>query len=163
MILNARQAGGSQRRERKGMYQHLLIATDGSELARKAVDHGLELARALGARVLLVYVTPPWAALTVSDGAAVYPPENYDRIAADQAQNILANAAMAAKAAGVVCETLHVKDGLPATGIIGAAQEHGADLIVMSSHGRSGLRRVLLGSEANEVVTKSTIPVLICR
>jgi nucleotide-binding universal stress UspA family protein len=145
------------------MYKHLLIATDGSKLAQKGVDHGIALAQALGARILIVHVTPPWTALTVSEVAALYPPDNYDRIAADNAQNILANAAMAAKAAGVAAETLHVKDGLPATGIIAAAQEHSADLIVMSSHGRGGLRRLLLGSEANEVVSNSTIPVLICR
>jgi nucleotide-binding universal stress UspA family protein len=145
------------------MYKHLLIATDGSELAQKAVDQGIALAKALGARVLIVHVTPPWTSLTVSEVAVVYPPENYDRVAADHAQNILANAAMAAKAAGVACETLHVKDGLAAPGILKAAQERGADLIVMSSHGRSGLTRLLLGSEANEVVSKSAVPVLICR
>lgn len=145
------------------MYKHLLIATDGSELAQKAVDQGIALAKALGSRVLIVHVTPPWTSLTVSEVAVVYPPENYDRVAADHAQNILANAAMAAKAAGVACETLHVKDGLAAPGILKAAQERGADLIVMSSHGRSGLTRLLLGSEANEVVSKSAVPVLICR
>ena len=145
------------------MYKHLLIATDGSELAQKAVDQGIALAKALGARVLIVHVTPSWTSLTVSEVAVVYPPENYDRVAADHAQNILANAAMAAKAAGVACETLHVKDGLAAPGILKAAQERGADLIVMSSHGRSGLTRLLLGSEANEVVSKSAVPVLICR
>jgi len=70
---------------------------------------------------------------------------------------------MRAKAAGVSCETLHVHDRLPAQGIIEAAGERGVDLIVMSSHGRSGFARLLLGSEANEVVSKSTVPVLICR
>jgi nucleotide-binding universal stress UspA family protein len=110
-----------------------------------------------------MHVTPPWTALTLSEATALYPPDNYERIAHDHAQNILANAAMAAKAAGVVCETLHIKDVLPASGILQAAQERGVDLIVMSSHGRSGLARLLLGSEANEVVSKSTVPVLICR
>jgi nucleotide-binding universal stress UspA family protein len=145
------------------MYKHLLIATDGSELAQKAVDQGIALAGAIGARVLIVHVTPPWTSLTVSEVAVVYPPENYDRLAADHAQNILANAAMAAKAAGVECETIHATDAVPAAGILQAAQDRGLDLIVMSSHGRSGLKRVLLGSEANEVVSKSTVPVLICR
>jgi nucleotide-binding universal stress UspA family protein len=145
------------------MYKHLLIATDGSELAHNALDQGVALARALAARVLVMHVTPPWTALTLSEATALYPPDNYERIAHDHAQNILANAAMTAKAAGVVCETLHIKDVLPASGILQAAQERGVDLIVMSSHGRSGLARLLLGSEANEVVSKSTVPVLICR
>ncbi len=145
------------------MYTHLLIATDGSELGQKAVDQGLALAKALGARVLGVHVTAPWTAIAIGEIATSLPPENYERGAADAAQNILAELAMRAKAAGVVCETLHVHDRLPAQGILEAASEHGIDLIVLSSHGRSGFARLLLGSEANEVVSKSTVPVLICR
>ena len=61
------------------------------------------------------------------------------------------------------CETLHVKNQFPAEGIIEAAKAQGCDLIVMASHGRRGLSRLLLGSQANRVVTQSTIPVLICR
>jgi nucleotide-binding universal stress UspA family protein len=145
------------------MYKHLLIATDGSELAQKAVAQGLALAAQLGARVLAVHVTAPWTALAVHEIALSLPPENYERAAADQAQNILADVALAAKLAGVPCETLHVHDRLPAQGILEAAADQGVDLIVMASHGRSGFARLLLGSEANEVVSKSTLPVLICR
>jgi nucleotide-binding universal stress UspA family protein len=145
------------------MYKHLLIATDGSDLARKAVDQGLALAKALGARVLIVHVTQPWTALTIAKIAPSFPPDNYDRAAADSAQSILADAALAAKIAGVDCEITHVHDRLPAQGIIDTAGERGVDLIVMSSHGRSGIARLLIGSEANEVVSKSTVPVLICR
>lgn len=145
------------------MYKHLIIATDGSELAQKAVDQGLALAKALGAKVLAVHVTPPWTSVAVGEVAIALPIENYDRMAAENAQNVLADVAMRAKAAGVAYETLHVKDRLPAQGIVEAAVQRGVDLIVMSSHGRSGLSRLLLGSEANEVVSKSTVPVLICR
>lgn len=145
------------------MYKHFLIATDGSELAQKAVDQGLALARALGARVAAVHVTQPWTSVAVGEVAVVLPPENYDRMVEDTAQNVLADVAMAAKTAGVACETLHVKDRLPAEGILEAAAAQGADLIVMSSHGRTGLARLLLGSQANEVLHKSTVPVLICR
>lgn len=145
------------------MYTHLLIATDGSELAQKAVDQGIALAKALGARVLAVHVTAPWTAVPIGEIATSLPPENYERAAADAAQSLLAEVAMRAKATGVECETLHVHDRLPAQGIVEAAAKCGADLIVMSSHGRSGFARLLLGSEANEVVSKSTVPVLICR
>jgi nucleotide-binding universal stress UspA family protein len=69
----------------------------------------------------------------------------------------------AARRAGVACETLHVKDKFAAAGIIETARDHGCDMIVMSSHGRRGLTRLLLGSQANKVVTLSTVPVLICR
>jgi nucleotide-binding universal stress UspA family protein len=145
------------------MYQHLLIATDGSGLGRKAVDQGIALAKALGARVLAVHVTEGWTDVPVGDIALSLPPENYEREVADNAQSILADVALAAKTAGVPCETLHVPDREPAQGIIEAAHDRGVDLIVMASHGRSGFARLVLGSEANEVVSKSTVPVLICR
>lgn len=145
------------------MYKRLLIATDGSELAQTAVDQGLALAKALGADVVVAHVTVPWNSVALGEVAFALPPENYDRMAADSAQAILAKAAMTAKAAGVPCETLHVKDRLPAEGILEAAEAQGADLIVMSSHGRTGLARLILGSQANAVLHKSAIPVLICR
>ncbi len=64
---------------------------------------------------------------------------------------------------GIACDTLHVKDRVPAEGIVETAKARSCDLIVMSSHGRRGLSRVLLGSQANNVVTHSSVPVLICR
>ncbi len=145
------------------MYKHILIATDGSELAQKAVDQGFALAKALGADTLAVHVTAPWTSVAVGEVGVAFPPDDYDRVVTSSAKDILAAVAEAAKTAGVPSETLHVKDRLPAEGIIETARERGADLIVMSSHGRSGFARLLLGSEANEVVSKSTIPVLICR
>lgn len=145
------------------MYKHILIAADGSELAQKAVDHGLALAKAIGAATTAVYVTAPWTGVAMGEVVITLPPDNYDQIVQDSANGILAGVATAAKAAGVTCQTLHVSDRLPAEGIMEAAANSHADLIVMSSHGRSGLVRLFLGSEANEVVSKSTIPVLICR
>ena len=145
------------------MYKRLLIATDGSELAQKAVDQGLTLAKGLGANVTVAHVTLPWTSVAMGEIALLLPPENYDRMAADGAQTILSEAAMAAKAAGVPCETLHVKDRLAAEGILEAATAQGADLIVMASHGRTGLARLLLGSQTNEVLHKSAVPVLVCR
>jgi nucleotide-binding universal stress UspA family protein len=145
------------------MYKHILIATDGSELARKAVDEGLALAKALGAGVIAVHVTPPWTSVPVGEVGGAFPPQNYDRMVADRAQEILAVVAMEAKAAGVPCETLHVAERLPAEGILQAAAQRHCDLIVMASHGRSGIARLLLGGEASAVVSKSPIPVLIYR
>lgn len=143
------------------MYQHLLIATDGSELAQKAVDQGLGLAKALGARALAVHVTLPGVA--VGDQGIELPAEDYDKIAEESAGQILARVAEAARLIGVQCETLHVKHHFVAEGILEVAKERGVDLIIMSSHGRSGLERLLLGSKAYEVVTSSYHPVLICR
>ncbi len=145
------------------MYKHILIASDGSELAQKAVDQGLALAKALDAKALAVTVTEPLSMVAPGEVAITFPIDEYEKGAAATAAEILSGVAAAAKAAGVACETLHMKDSYPAEGIVAAAEKQGCDLIVMASHGRRGLRRLVLGSQANEVVTHSTIPVLICR
>lgn len=145
------------------MYKHILIATDGSELAGKAVTSGLALAKLAGAKVTVVTVTEPWTAMVVGDGAALsFPVEDYEKVAKENATRILTAAADAAKAAGQACDTVHVTD-MPAEGIIATAKNSGCDLIVMSSHGRRGIARLLLGSQAMRVLTLSTVPVLICR
>ena len=145
------------------MYQHLLIATDGSDLAQKALTQGLALAASLHARVTVVHVTEPWAAVVGGEMALGFPVKEYEIAAASRAESILSRVREAAKAAGVTCETLHVKDQFPAEGIIETAKSRGCDLIMMASHGYRGLTRFLLGSEANRVVTHSALPVLICR
>lgn len=145
------------------MYKHLLIATDGSELARKAVEQGLMLAKALGAKATAVSVTESWVTLVSGDMAIAFPVEEYEQGCAANAAKILGEVSEIAKRVGVACETLHVKDKLPAEGIIDTAKARGCDLIVMASHGRRGVARLLLGSQANKVVTHSTVPVLICR
>jgi nucleotide-binding universal stress UspA family protein len=149
------------RQESITMYSHILIATDGSELAGKAVAAGLALARELKSRVTAVTATEPWSAMA-SEPALVFPVEEYEKAAAENAAGILAGVAAAAEDAGVDCETVHVKD-FPAEGIIETAKAKGCDLIVMASHGRRGLSRLLLGSQATRVVTLSPVPVLVCR
>lgn len=144
------------------MYTNLLIASDGSELAGKAVTHGLKLAKALGAKVTAVIVSDPWTAFNAGD-TTLFPIEEYERACEDAALKILGDIAERAKAEGVACATRHIKDQFPAEGILEAAKSAGSDLIVMASHGRRGVSRLLLGSQANRVVTHSEIPVLICR
>jgi nucleotide-binding universal stress UspA family protein len=145
------------------MYKHILIATDGSELAGKAVASGLELARQLEAKVTAVTATEPWSTMVTGEAAALaFPIEDYEKAAAENATRILSAVAEAAKKQGVVCETVHVNN-FPAEAIIDAAKAKGCDLIVMASHGRRGIVRVLLGSQAVRVLTLSTIPVLVCR
>ena len=89
--------------------------------------------------------------------------QEFERAARVRAKHILDGVAAAAKEASVACATLHVTDRFPAEGILEAATNIGADLIVMASHGRRGLAKFLLGSQATEVLTHSTVPVLICR
>lgn len=145
------------------MYKHLLIATDGSELAAKAVEQGLALAKKLGAKATAITVTEPWVAMVTGEMVIAFPAEEYEAGCAANAERILSRVAEVADNTGVACETLHVRDQFPAEGILATAKARGCDLIVMASHGRRGVARVLLGSQANKVVTHSSVPVLICR
>jgi nucleotide-binding universal stress UspA family protein len=145
------------------MYKNILIATDGSELAYKAVAQGLALAKALGARLTAVTVTEPWATMAPPEVLNEPFVQEFERAASERAKQILDSVAAAAKNANVACATLHVRDRFPAEGILEAATNIGADLIVMASHGRRGLAKFLLGSQATEVLVHSSVPVLVCR
>jgi nucleotide-binding universal stress UspA family protein len=144
------------------MYKHILIATDGSELAFKAVETGAALAKALQSKVTIITASEPWRGMMMGEPAFAFPIEEYEKSAAETAAHILGQAAAVAKRAGVACETVHVLD-FPAEAIIATAKQKGCDLIVMASHGRRGIARALLGSQAMRVVTLSSTPVLICR
>jgi len=145
------------------MYNHILIATDGSELAGRAVEQGLDLAKALGSRVTVVTVTEPWTAAVSGEWAVAFPVEEYEKAAAANATKILEAVQTTAAQRGVVCDAVHVKDQYAAEGIVEEAKARGCDLIVMSSHGRRGIAKFVLGSQANKVLTHSTVPLLICR
>jgi nucleotide-binding universal stress UspA family protein len=143
------------------MYRHILIATDGSELAGKAVAAGLALAKELKSKVTAVTATEPWSAMA-SEPALVFPIEEYRKASVEAGMRVLSGVAAAAAEAGVACETVRVDD-FPAEAIVETAKARGCDLIVMSSHGRRGLSKLLLGSQATRVLTLSTVPVLVCR
>ena len=148
------------------MYKRILIATDGSALARKAEETGLTLAKALKADAIAVTVSEPWEALSMAalaERGMRNPVGDYDEAVRAAANRILFGVGETAKKIGIACRSLHVKDKYPADGILEATRENGCDLIVMSSHGRRGLSRVLLGSQATKVVSLSAVPVLVCR
>src|SRR5262249_56486246 len=92
------------------MYKHILIATDGSELAEKAVEAGLGLAKGLGARVTAVTVSEPWAIARTCHGSAAVPFDAYESSAAQEATQALATAGTLARELAVQCETVHVKE-----------------------------------------------------
>ncbi len=148
------------------MYTNILIATDGSDLAGKAVAHGLSLAKLANAQVTFVTATSNWSATEMAELAeqgVKEPVEDYERKVASWANKVLAAAAQSASAAGLQCASIHARDKPAADGIVETARAKGCDLIVMSSHGRGGIGRVLLGSVASKVVALSPVPVLICR
>ena len=142
------------------MYQHILIPTDGSELAEHGVAHGLALAKFLGAKVSIIFVVEPFPEIT---GRYLETLARYVELRKEQATSELDRAAKAAKDAGVPCETIQVENAQPHQGIIATAEDKGCDLIVMSSHGRSGLSALLIGSVTNKVLTHAKTPVLVCQ
>jgi nucleotide-binding universal stress UspA family protein len=145
------------------MYQHILIATDGSELAEKAVVTAFALAKRLECKITAVTVTEPWTGMVGGEMALGFPYDEYEKSMAATAAKILSAVEEAGKKAGVACASVHKKDQYPAEGIIEAAREQGCDLIVMASHGRRGVAKLLLGSQATKVVTLSPVAVLVCR
>jgi nucleotide-binding universal stress UspA family protein len=149
------------------MYTNILIATDGSELAQKAVDHGLSLARKLGSKVTVMTASEPFPVYAMGGEfgavAAQIDWEAYREGNRQLAAGILDRAKKSAEKSGVQIETLHVEDMRPAEAIIDTAKERGCNLIVMASHGRRGLSRLLLGSQTVEVLTYSQLPVLVIR
>jgi nucleotide-binding universal stress UspA family protein len=145
------------------MYKHILIASDGSELAGRAVEQGLTLAKTLGSKVTAVTVTEPWTAAVSGEWAVAFPVEEYEKAAAANAKKILDTVSETAARLGVACERVHVKDQFAAEGIVEEAKSRNCDLIVMGSHGRRGLAKFVLGSQATRVLTHSTTPMLIVR
>jgi nucleotide-binding universal stress UspA family protein len=150
--------------EERVVYSHILLPTEGSELAEKGVDQGIELARRLGAKLTILTVSEP---LPVHIGAAeaawtaAAAMADYDEHQASAAKALLAKAKAKAEAAGASAETVHMPRSQPADSIVEIAKSRGCDLIVMASHGRRGFRRLILGSQTAEVVARSPVPVLV--
>lgn len=149
------------------MYKHILIPTDGSEVAQKGVDHGLSLAKILGAKVTIVTVTEPFLyhAGAGGDGSAPLPAHlsSYEDDQKGYADQLLAKVGEAAGKLGVSATLFHMPDAQPAEAIVETAKTEGCSLIVMASHGRRGLGRLLLGSQTAEVLMYSPVPVLVVR
>lgn len=148
------------------MYKHILVATDGSDLATKGVNHGLYLAGRLGARVTVLTVTEPLSSevFRAAKSGGVHDPvllhdQNMDERVAKIGEAIEAEA----KKQGVSFELMRETDSSPAEAIVRAAKLGNFDLIIMSSHGRRGVQKVLLGSQTSEVLVHTTIPVLVIR
>jgi len=145
------------------MFKHILLPTDGSDLALRAVDIGIALAKQLGARVYAFHVVAPFAAVTYFTEMIQAPMEPaYVEEVTALAERYLADVRERASAAGVACDGNYAFDNPPYAAIVGAAIKHECDLIVMGSHGRSGLDRLLLGSDTYKTMLSTHIPVLVC-
>ena len=146
------------------MYQTLLIPTDGSELSKKAVESGLSLAALCNASVVVLKVVPRYPHDYFEGGLTKQTDiEQQENRWSDAAQMVLNTIKAEGTTKGVNVTTVVVKSDMVAEAIIATAKKHECDLIVMASHGRRGIKRLLLGSETQHVLTDSHIPVLVLR
>jgi nucleotide-binding universal stress UspA family protein len=133
------------------MYSHILLPTDGSERSARAIEAGVQLASAVGAKVTGLFVIDPLYIQEV------------DEVLESSAQESLSVIAQQAKELGVACNCISVKGAAPQDEIVRIATEKGCDLIVMGTHGRSRVGKLLLGSAAASVLAECEIPVLLYR
>ena len=147
------------------MFKHVLLPTDGSAVARKAIRAGIRLAQGLGARVTAYYAidaTPPYS---YSEGYLLGNTlrKEFDKRAREQGEKYVAEVVKAARAAGVPCKTLITKPATPHQGIVAAAKSERCDVIFMASHGRGDFATLLLGSVTQKVLAHTKPPVLVYR
>lgn len=148
------------------MYANILLSTDGSDVARKGLEHGIALAKALNAKATVITVTEP---LPIDYGGghdsgwipSKQEVDAFDAASRARAEKVLDQAKAMAEQVGISAELLHVPNAHPATAIIETAKSRGCDLIVMASHGRRGLRKLFLGSQTSEVLVDGSVPVLV--
>ncbi len=145
------------------MFKRILLPTDGSERSQRAIEAGVALAAGMGAQVTGLYVTPPFHSLAYEPSQLEFTRDEYLRVSGEQAANMLGAIEAAAGAAGVPCDSVSTVSEHPYEDILRIAGEKNCDLIVMASHGRRGIKGLLLGSETQKVLTHGTIPVLVYR
>ena len=145
------------------MYKHILVSTDGSEMSARAVAHGIELAKRLNAKVTGIAVIAPWEDVAFSIPLFNIDQAHYEQNAEAYAASSLQVISKAAKAAEVSATVVQIKQSQPWTAIIETARLMHCDLILMASHGRSGIGAMIIGSETQKVLTHSTKPVLVYR
>ena len=147
------------------MYTSILVATDGSSLSDKAVSSAIELAGLTGAQLIALKVVPRYPVSYFEGGMAipVITVAEVEKQWADAAQAVVDEVKATAEAAGVKAQALTKMSDSVAETVIAIAKKHKCDLIVMASHGRKGVSRVLMGSETTHVLTHSHIPVLVLR
>ena len=148
------------------MYKHILIPTDGSKAAVRVVKQGIALAATLDAKLTALNVAPEFQ--MVIDEGFIMPnigeiKRRFDQQTAQQGKKAVDAIATEAKAAGLKCDTVVERADHPYEAILRHAKKLKCDLIVMGSHGRTGLAHLLLGSETSKVLTHSKIPVLVVR
>jgi nucleotide-binding universal stress UspA family protein len=145
------------------VFRHILFPTDGSAASASAARACVRFAADTGARVTAVHVVPPLHLLAYEPAIGDEALEAYRRNRDAQAKQCLEPVTQAAQAANTPVATVLLESGDPYEAILAAARDHGCDLIFMASHGRKGIRALLLGSQTQKVLTHSAIPVMVYR
>ncbi|MEY2860530.1 MAG: hypothetical protein RL392_988 [Pseudomonadota bacterium] len=147
------------------MYQRILVATDGTKLSKKAVTTAIDLAAVCGAELVALKVVPRYPQGYFEGGIALQASDVQlvEKKWTEEAQAIVDGVKKAATTKGVATKALVVKSDVVSDALLAAAKKHDCDLIVMASHGRKGIKRLLLGSETQHVLTHASIPVLILK
>jgi nucleotide-binding universal stress UspA family protein len=150
-------------KEERAVYKHIMLPTDGSRLSDEAVKAGIELARALGARVTALHVLPEEPETSLESWAHHDPgyTRHLDDTLQKRAIEYVEAVREAALRSGVQCECSVTRASAVHEEILDEAQQRGCDLIVMASHGRRGNVGTMLGSETVKVATLGRIPVLV--
>jgi nucleotide-binding universal stress UspA family protein len=147
----------------KRMFKHLLVPTDGSALSEAAIQMAVTLARESGAKVTGLHVIPEFRVLAYGAEVIADTEDQFIQAARQHADDYIMVVTKAATQAGVECDTVTRNRAHPYEAIISVAAQRNCDLIVMASHGRGGMRALLLGSETQKVLTHCQIPVLVVR
>ena len=147
------------------MFRNILVPTDGSALSRRAIKRAVQLAKEQKGRVTGFYVGPAWKPRLRDDSIAyrVDSPDEHAASVKKAATRVLNVVRAEAAKAGVPCTTSFSTDDFPYMKIVEAASRNGCDLILMATHGRRGISRLLLGSETSKVLAHAKVPVLVCR
>lgn len=147
------------------MYKRILVATDGSTLSKKAERSAIDLAGVVGAELVALYVVPRYPVSYFEGGITISAPEvaRTEKQWADKGQAVVDAVRLQAQGEGLKAKAVIARSDLVAESIISAVKKYKCDLIVMASHGRKGIKRVLLGSETQHVLTHSSVPVLVLR
>jgi nucleotide-binding universal stress UspA family protein/hemerythrin-like domain-containing protein len=143
------------------MYRHLIVPLDDSPLSVQTIGRAVDLARALGAKVTFFHARADYGGSSVGALERVMSPAAFNENVAGEARALLAKAEVVARDAGVAYDSLVVTSDRPHEAILDAAQSRGCDLIFMASHGRRGVKNLMLGSQTQRVLQHTTIPVLV--
>ena len=144
------------------MFKHIVFATDGSPSAAKASQTAIELARTNGAKLTVVFVIDPYPYMSLGEGTGDAF-QAYMNAAYAASAKVTEDLVEQAKKAGVTMEKSVVEGDDVASAIVMVAEQRGGDLVVVGSHGRTGIQKFILGSVASKVLTMSKVPVLIVR